>query len=248
MTTTDYGVPSRRAWAFRCIELLKHEGPHLIIRAHRGRGHTAGRGPALAPERTVIDYHDDEHHPYSPLTPNRGLVSTGLAGAPQRWRDRRHHRLGSGDDRSIRTEPRDAAVNLASARRRRELKRDDLLAHLERAGYHRTPLVEDRGDGLPYLARSWTSGRLAAPPVRTDFFGDTIETIRSFDPLTQRQGEALEFLVIPPASLRRRSQIAAAQRPRLLELSDELELPSAPFVTAWQRLEAGVRYPGIEGA
>ena len=30
MTTTDYGVPSA-AWAFRCLELLKHEGPHLIV-------------------------------------------------------------------------------------------------------------------------------------------------------------------------------------------------------------------------
>ena len=250
MTTTDYGVPSA-AWAFRCLELLKHEGPHLIIVPTEAEVTPLVEDlRALAPERTVIDYHDDEHHPYSPLTPNpRGAWSRlGLLA-----------RLSVGETVDIivsaaatigRSVPsletlQSTSLLLAVGE---ELKRDDLLAHLERAGYHRTPLVEDPGTASlrGSVVDLWPPGERR--PVRTDFFGDTIETIRSFDPLTQRQGEALEFLVVPPArAYAVGPKIAAAQRQKLLELSDELELPSAHFVTAWQRLEAGVRYPGIEG-
>ena len=62
------------AWAFRRLEPAQTRGTSPDHRAHRGRGHTAGRGPArLVPERTVIDYHDDEHHLLPPLTPNPRL-------------------------------------------------------------------------------------------------------------------------------------------------------------------------------
>ena len=36
-------------------------------------------------------------------------------------------------------------------------------------------------------------------PVRLDFFGDEIETIRQFDPATQRTVEKLESILITPA-------------------------------------------------
>jgi len=39
-----------------------------------------------------------------------------------------------------------------------------------------------------------------AEPVRIDFFGDTIESIRSFDPTTQRSAGAVEKLAIRPVS------------------------------------------------
>lgn len=37
-------------------------------------------------------------------------------------------------------------------------------------------------------------------PLRLDFFGDTIETIRAFDPLSQRSGEAIEEIILLPVS------------------------------------------------
>ncbi len=43
----------------------------------------------------------------------------------------------------------------------------------------------------------WPS--IEANPVRLDFFGDEIETIRSFDPATQRTIEKLESILITPA-------------------------------------------------
>ena len=40
---------------------------------------------------------------------------------------------------------------------------------------------------------------IEANPVRLDFFGDEIETIRQFDPATQRTVEKLESILITPA-------------------------------------------------
>ena len=37
-------------------------------------------------------------------------------------------------------------------------------------------------------------------PIRLDFFGDTLESLRSFDPLTQRSTGALERFVLRPVS------------------------------------------------
>ena len=37
-------------------------------------------------------------------------------------------------------------------------------------------------------------------PVRVDFFGDEVDSIRSFDPATQRSIEMIDSVFIPPAS------------------------------------------------
>jgi len=63
-----------------------------------------------------------------------------------------------------------------------EFERDDLLARLVKMGYASVPLVEDRGT---FAVRGGILDifppNLTAP-VRIEFFGDTAETIRSFDP------------------------------------------------------------------
>src|SRR5947207_1766064 len=40
----------------------------------------------------------------------------------------------------------------------------------------------------------------AAQPIRLDFFGDTLESLRSFDPLTQRSSGALDGFTLRPVS------------------------------------------------
>ncbi len=49
----------------------------------------------------------------------------------------------------------------------------------------------------------------AAAPVRIDFFGDEIESVREFDPTTQRSGQSLETVVIASAHSQRRSASTA---------------------------------------
>ncbi|RFC65605.1 transcription-repair coupling factor [Mesorhizobium denitrificans] len=67
-----------------------------------------------------------------------------------------------------------------------QLEMKDLVARLEMAGFDRVPTVRDVGE---YAVRGGILD-LYAPssdePIRLDFFGDTLESIRSFDVATQR--------------------------------------------------------------
>ncbi|MCX8043281.1 MAG: transcription-repair coupling factor [Desulfobacterota bacterium] len=78
------------------------------------------------------------------------------------------------------------------------LDRDRLCADLIMAGYTRVSLVEDRGDlGVRgELLDVFPPGY--DMPVRIDFFGDTIESIRFFDPATQRSHSELNEITLIP--------------------------------------------------
>jgi transcription-repair coupling factor (superfamily II helicase) len=69
---------------------------------------------------------------------------------------------------------------------------------LELKGYTRAATVREAGD---YAIRGGIVDLFApgmADPVRLDFFGDTLESIRSFDPETQRTTEELRTLDLVP--------------------------------------------------
>ncbi|MBP7252229.1 MAG: transcription-repair coupling factor, partial [Alphaproteobacteria bacterium] len=73
-----------------------------------------------------------------------------------------------------------------------------LLAYLTGQGYHRTATVREAGEfavrgGIVDL---FPSG--AAQPVRVDFFGDTVEQLRAFDPLTQITTGTVPQLALQP--------------------------------------------------
>jgi len=75
-----------------------------------------------------------------------------------------------------------------------------LVALLQSNGYVRTDTVHDAGEyavrgGIVDLFPSGEPG-----PLRLDFFGDEIETLRRFDPATQRTTGAVERFMLLPAS------------------------------------------------
>ena len=100
-------------------------------------------------------------------------------------------------------------------------------------GYLSVPLVQAPGE----LAHRGGIVDLFAPgsdlPVRVDLFGDEVETIRTFDPSTQRSTARLrEIRLLPPSELPIWNLASAAERLRLLPV-DELR----PEVAAeWQRM------------
>ena len=76
---------------------------------------------------------------------------------------------------------------------------DVLLRSWVETGYQRVNTVLEPGQfsrrgGIMDI---WTAAEKL--PVRLDFFGDEIETIRRFDPATQRTVEKLESILITPA-------------------------------------------------
>ena len=75
-----------------------------------------------------------------------------------------------------------------------------LVALLQSNGYVRTDTVHDAGEyavrgGIVDLYPSGEPG-----PLRLDFFGDEIETLRRFDPATQRTTGAVDGFMLLPAS------------------------------------------------
>ena len=77
---------------------------------------------------------------------------------------------------------------------------DRLQSFFRNNGYFRTDTVREPGEfavrgGIVDL---YPAG--AAQPIRLDFFGDTLESLRSFDPLTQRSSGSLDRFVLRPVS------------------------------------------------
>src|SRR5215831_6657538 len=75
---------------------------------------------------------------------------------------------------------------------------DRLQSFFRNNGYIRTDTVRESGEfavrgGIVDL---FPAG--AAEPIRFDFFGETLETVRSFDPLTQRSTGRLDEVVLRP--------------------------------------------------
>ncbi len=81
-----------------------------------------------------------------------------------------------------------------------ELDRDKLIQKLEECGYQKVPLVEDIGD---YAVRGGVIDLfcpLYTDPIRIEFYGNIIESIRTFDPLTQRSISSIKSVIFIPCS------------------------------------------------
>lgn len=88
-----------------------------------------------------------------------------------------------------------------------ECDRDILLQELTACGYEQVALVQSvgeysvRGGILDIFPPSFlTDGRLHTGPLRLDFFGDTVDSLRGFNPLSQRSVSELEEATLLPAS------------------------------------------------
>ena len=99
----------------------------------------------------------------------------------------------------LRTEPASAYRQLAvTLRLNDEISMDDLAAHLDSIGYERREPVEMEGQ---YSIRGGIFDVFPAEaerPVRVEFFGDSIDSLRRFDVETQRSVEKLTTATLLP--------------------------------------------------
>ena len=128
-----------------------------------------------------------------------------------------------------------------------EPDRELLLEQLVRMGYQNCQLVEERGS---FAIRGGILDVFPpglTMPVRIEFFGDTIETLRSFDPLTQRSREPLEqLLLLPSRELLLTPETLQTFVPRLKERADQLDLPADHRRSLINNLQLSGYPPGIE--
>ena len=85
-----------------------------------------------------------------------------------------------------------------TVRRGEMLEVDSLLPHLNTVGYHSTDVVEMPGE---YALRGGILDVYSPEderPVRIEFFGDEVESIRKFDPATQRSSNPVDEALLLP--------------------------------------------------
>ncbi|WP_245454148.1 transcription-repair coupling factor [Aquabacter cavernae] len=120
---------------------------------------------------------------------------------------------------------------------------DGVVEWAERNGYLRTPTVRDTGE---YAVRGGLID-LFPPglpqPIRLDFFGDTLESIRSFDPETQRTSGQMRALdLVPMAEFQLTSD--TMRKFRMAYLAEFGANTKGD--TLYEAVSEGRRHPGME--
>jgi transcription-repair coupling factor (superfamily II helicase) len=128
-----------------------------------------------------------------------------------------------------------------------ELARESLLEHLVQWGYQNVPLAEERGD---FSVRGGIVD-LFSPgytrPLRLEFDGDRLESMREFSPSSQRSERPQEELLLLPMkefSLKR-AGIREILR-RLDQRAAELEMDRREKNSLLESLREGIPFPGME--
>ena len=85
-----------------------------------------------------------------------------------------------------------------SVARDEDVALDELVAHLESVGYERHEMVEMPGQFAVRGGIVDVFSPESARPVRLELLGDTVESLREFDPSTQRSVGPLERVTLPP--------------------------------------------------
>ena len=133
-----------------------------------------------------------------------------------------------------------AAVRLTAGGR---VSMEQVIHRLDASGFYRTGTVMEPGE---YAVRGGILDLYApahARPVRLDFFGDTLESIRAFDPVTQRTQAAREQVTLLPISEVPSGEAAIKHfRQRYVELFG----PAKGDDALYEAVSAGSRYPGQE--
>jgi transcription-repair coupling factor (superfamily II helicase) len=118
------------------------------------------------------------------------------------------------------------------------LERPQFLQALLEGGYERRPVVEERGEFSVRGGIIDLFPPLSPQPVRLEFWGDEVESIRCFDPATQRSQGALEDLVVLPAS---EVVLDEAVKERVLARRRRRQDPEF-----WHHVHQGRHFPRIE--
>jgi transcription-repair coupling factor (superfamily II helicase) len=207
-----------------------------------------GEGTKLAPK--VLRLPADEVLPWDELVPDAGVVAERLSALFHLARGTRFDALVlSARALSRRVLPLAVMQRLTTTVRPGEdVGRDALALKLAEMGYRSTPLVEDpgtfslRGDILDVFPA------LHDTPVRLEFFGDTVESLRRFDADTQRTIDALDVLTLLPArELLFNAETRKSAEAAVRDAAEAQHVPSTRVRERLEQIREGIGAAGLEG-
>jgi transcription-repair coupling factor (superfamily II helicase) len=184
--------------------------------------------------------------PYDRTSPNPELMAERLAGlsALAGTRPSRPRLVLTTANAIVQRVPAADVVAGGTFRAKRggKVDREGMLAWLERNGYRRGSTVVEQGE---YAVRGglidlFPTG--AERPLRIDLFGSVVDTIRAFDPLSQRSLERVDSVELRPMS-EVPLDPAAIERFRVGYLQQFGAVTDDPLLEA---VSAGRPFPGME--
>ena len=203
----------------------------------------------LGQDDTVHLYPGWDLKPFEKISPASEVVG-------QRWKVRSHLLtdpapaiiIASLGAALARVPPRKILLQYAfSLSRGQEFLREELIARLEGMGYARVSLVSEMGEFAVRGHLVDVFSPSAPLPLRLEFTGDNVESIRTFDPDTQRSSDDREQVQILPVK-----EVLFFQEFRdhaVEKLTGALTQSSASRSSAEEILEKirqGIPFPGVE--
>src|SRR5215470_9876284 len=226
------------------------EPKHLLVVCRDG-SRMAALSQALgffAPEVALITFPAWDCLPYDRVSPHSGVVAERMAALSRLARGAPGQRPAvviTSVNAALQRVPARGVVASQSlhAAPGNLLRLDDVVRWLELNGFLRASTVREPGD---YAVRGGIVD-LFAPgmeaPVRLDFFGDTLESIRSFDPETQRTAGQLRALaLVPVAEFQLTAETIARFRQGYLAEFGAARRDD----TLYEAVSEGRRHPGME--
>ena len=127
------------------------------------------------------------------------------------------------------------------------LSREGLAAMLVDTGYKHAPLVENRGEFSMRGGILDVFPAFGDHPLRIEFFGDEVESLRAFDPTTQRSTEKLEMItVLPGREIVISEKTAAAAKRNIDARVAEIGASLNSLKALMNHIEEHIFFPGIE--
>jgi transcription-repair coupling factor (superfamily II helicase) len=207
----------------------------------------AGALAFFAPELDVIEFPAWDCLPYDRVSPHGTVVAERMAALSHLARskgDRAPVVVTTVNAALQRVPPRDLIASQSfAAAPGNVIDMNAIVRWLELNGFLRASTVREPGD---YAVRGGILDLFAAgmsEPVRLDFFGDTLESIRTFDSETQRtigQRRALEL--VPVAEFQLTDETVARFRKNYLTAFGA----ARPDDALYEAVSEGRRHPGME--
>ncbi len=190
--------------------------------------------------------------PYTPLSPDGETVASRLSSLYRAISSNSHFIFISSAEALLRhVLPKKILANKAElVIAGEETDQDDLTQRLTEAGYEAAALVQSVGE---FSVRGGILDIFPAGahyPLRLDFFGDTVESIRLFEPISQRSVDQIDEAVILPVSDILFPPAASTESTKLIDTFTQQtaalgwDSDKADHILA--KLESRQRFPGIE--
>ncbi|MEE4314772.1 MAG: transcription-repair coupling factor [Desulfofustis sp.] len=215
---------------------------------------------ALFTDRPILPFPGYETPPYTPLSPDQQTTAARLSTLYRSLESESSFILVVSIEALLRR-----VLPKSSLQQRAELLMTGesfdlptLRAGLIAMGYEHTSLVRGYGDfsvrgGVvdifppPFLL---AGNEIQDGPLRLDFFGDTIESIRQFNPINQRSSGTIdEAVILPVSDILLEAEAPGRLQPLLTALrqrSEDLGWAAEQTKEITDRLQAGLRFAGIE--